>query len=78
MQKSFSLDLLEVGEQATICQLDSSVIPSKFYEMGLLPGTVIEVKHRAPFHGPIGLQISNSKILIAIRKSEALHIFVEK
>lgn len=78
MQKSFSLDLLKVGEKATIRQLDSSELPSKFYEMGLLPGTVLEVKHKAPFHGPIGLQISNSNILIAIRKSEAIHIFVEK
>lgn len=78
MQKSFSLDLLEVGEKATIRQLDSAELPSKFYEMGLLPGTVVEVKHKAPFNGPLGLQISNSSILIAIRKSEALHIFVEK
>ncbi|PRD55833.1 FeoA family protein [Sphingobacterium gobiense] len=78
MQKSFSLDLLEVGEQATIRQLDSSELPSKFYEMGLLPGTVIEVRHKGPFHGPIGLHILSSNMLIAIRKSEAVHIFVEK
>ncbi|MBD1422972.1 FeoA family protein [Sphingobacterium chuzhouense] len=78
MHKSFSLDLLEVGEQATIRQLDSSELPSKFYEMGLLPGAVVKIKHKAPFNGPIGLQISSSNTLIAIRKSEALHIFVEK
>ena len=78
MQKSFRLDQLEVGERATIRQLDASELPSKFYEMGLLPGTVVEVKHKAPFKGPIGLQILSSNILIAIRKSEALHIFVEK
>lgn len=78
MQKSFSLSLLEIGERATIYHLDSLELPSKFYEMGLLPGTVVEIKHKAPFNGPIGLHIPSSNLLIAIRKSEALHIFVEK
>lgn len=76
--QNFSLDLLEVGEQATIRQLDAAELPSKFFEMGLLPGTRVEIKHKAPFNGPIGLHISSSNILIAIRKSEASHIFIEK
>lgn len=78
MHKSFSLSLLEIGEQARICKLDSSELPSKFYEMGLLPGAIVEIKHKAPFNGPIGLHIPSSNLLVAIRKSEALHIFVEK
>lgn len=78
MQKIFSLDLLKVGEQATIQQIDPQEIPAKFFEMGLLPGATIQVKHIAPFRGPIGLQVSSSNSIIAIRRSEALHILVEK
>ncbi|MFD1769838.1 FeoA family protein [Sphingobacterium suaedae] len=78
MQKSFSLDGMNVGETATIRQLNALELPSKFFEMGLLPGTVIEVKHKAPFNGPIGIHIHSSNVLVAIRKSEATHILVER
>lgn len=78
MQKSFSLDFLKVGEKAIISKLSATELPSKLLEIGLLPGCTVEVKHKAPFNGPIGLHILNSNILIAIRKSEATHILVEK
>lgn len=78
MQTVFSLNLLKIGERATIASIDSMDLPSKFFEMGLLPGNVVEVKHKAPFSGPIGLLIHPTNMLIAIRKSEAVHILVEK
>ncbi|NQD71373.1 ferrous iron transport protein A [Sphingobacterium shayense] len=78
MQESFKLDALRVGEVATIRSVDNKVVPSKFFELGLLPGTTIEIKHKAPFSGPIGLHIHSSNTLVAIRKSEAAHIFVSK
>ncbi|TYP92491.1 ferrous iron transport protein A [Sphingobacterium allocomposti] len=78
MQKSFCLHVLKIGEKATISELNARELPSKFFEMGLLPGTVVEVKHKAPFNGPIGLHIHNSNVLIAIRRSEATHILVER
>ncbi|MGO1243385.1 MAG: FeoA family protein [Sphingobacterium sp.] len=78
MQESFRLDILKVGEVATIRTIDEAVVPSKFFELGLLPGTTVEIKHKAPFSGPIGLHIHNSNTLVAIRKSEAIHIFVSK
>lgn len=78
MQHIISLDVLKIGERVKIHEINSLELPSKFFEMGLLPGSLIEVKHKAPFNGPIGLFIHNSNILIAIRKSEAVHILVEK
>jgi len=78
MQDSFRLDTLKVGDIATINNIDDHLVPSKFFELGLLPGTTIEIKHRAPFNGPIGLHIHQSNTLVAIRKSEAIHIFVRK
>ncbi|KGE12963.1 FeoA family protein [Sphingobacterium deserti] len=78
MQKSFSLDGLKVGDVAKISDLNSTELPSKFFEMGLLPGCMVEVMHKAPFNGPIGLHLLSTNNLIAIRKSEAVHILVEK
>ncbi|QBQ40896.1 FeoA family protein [Sphingobacterium psychroaquaticum] len=78
MQKSFSLDTLTIGECARISEVNATELPSKFLEMGLLPGCLVEIKHKAPFNGPIGLHIHTSNTLIAIRKSEAYHILVEK
>lgn len=78
MQNISSLDSLQVGQRVRISEVNSLELPSKFFEMGLLPGSIVEVKHRAPFNGPIGLFIHTSNILLAIRKSEAVHILVEK
>jgi ferrous iron transport protein A len=39
MQKSFCLHVLKIGEKATISELNARELPSKFFEMGLLPGT---------------------------------------
>lgn len=78
MQKSFTLDILSIGEKAKISQATAVEIPSKFLEMGLLPGSLVEIKHKAPFNGPIGIHIHSSNTLIAIRRSEACLIFVEK
>jgi len=78
MQEKLSLTVLKIGEKATISAVNSEELPAKFLEIGLLPGHVIEVKHKAPFNGPIGLHIHSSNVLIALRKSEAEHIFVEK
>ncbi len=78
MQKSLSLAVLKIGEKAKISTINSEELPAKFLEMGLLPGNIVQIKHKAPFNGPIGLHILTSNVLIAIRQSEALHILVEK
>jgi len=78
MQRKTTLALLEVGEKARISALDSESLPSKFLEMGLLPGNVVEVKHKAPFNGPIGLHVHSSNALVAIRRSEAAQVLVEQ
>jgi len=78
MQTKTSLAALKTGEKASIIALDLEAIPSKFLEMGLLPGNVVEVKHKAPFNGPIGLHIHGFNALVAIRRTEAEHILVEQ
>ncbi|MFE7252683.1 FeoA family protein [Sphingobacterium spiritivorum] len=72
------MDKLKKGERAKILSYTSTDIPAKFFEIGFLPGIDIEIKHIAPFNGPICVNILQNNALIALRKSEAKHIIVEK
>lgn len=75
---SKTLKDLNVGELATITGYASEDIPAKFYEMGFIPGTDIEVKNKAPFGGPICISIMSNKSLLALRRAEAIQILIEK
>ncbi len=77
MQYSINLDQLKIGEIVKINEILSEEIPAKFFELGFYPGSIVEVKHKAPFNGPICLNILESNSLIAIRKSEAKLIKAE-
>ena len=77
MRNKSSLDTLKKGEKAIIVDFNSDEIPAKFYEMGFISGTEIEVKHVAPLNGPICLNIIASNSLIAIRRSEAKVILID-
>lgn len=78
MRNKSSLDKLKKGEKAVIIDFDSHDIPAKFFELGFVPGTEVEVKHIAPLDGPICLNIIANNALIAIRKSEAKFILIDQ
>ncbi|MVZ61449.1 FeoA family protein [Sphingobacterium humi] len=78
MQDVISLDKLKIGEKVKINKIQSPEIPAKFYELGFYPGSLIEIKHKAPLNGPICVNILENNALIAIRKSEAKLILAEK
>lgn len=78
MQNKISLDKLKRGEKAVIHSYDKDDLPAKFYELGFTPGTTIQIKHVAPLHGPICVNIIQDNTLVAIRKSEASLILANK
>lgn len=78
MQIKIALDKLKKGEKATIDSFVTESLPAKFYELGFTPGTAIEIKHKAPFDGPICVNILHNNTLIAIRKTEANLILAHK
>lgn len=78
MRDNTSLDMLKKGEQGIITAYVSDHLPAKFYELGFTPGSQIEIKHKAPLHGPICVNILKDNTLIAIRKSEASLILIDK
>ncbi|MBX2818179.1 MAG: ferrous iron transport protein A [Rhodothermaceae bacterium] len=69
-----TLDQLEPGRCARVtCWCDG--ISDRFMEMGLLPGTEVEVVRVAPLGDPIAVKVKNCQI--AIRRADATQINIE-
>lgn len=66
---------LRVGESGVIREFSLDELPVKLLEMGCLPGTELEVKHVAPFNGPIYFRMADYHI--AIRRDLASLILLE-
>lgn len=68
---------LKIDESARVSGYTSEEIPVKLYELGLLPGAEILLKKRLPFGGPVCIEMTENRNLIALRKSEANSILIE-
>jgi len=71
-----TVDLLQIGDKATIINVDLDKIPLKLLEMGCLPDNDLEIIQIAPLGDPIYLNVNNGSHL-AIRKETAREIEVE-
>ena len=71
-----TVDLLQIGDKATITYVDLDKIPLKLLEMGCLPNNDLEIIQIAPLGDPIYLNVNNGSHL-AIRKETAREIEVE-
>jgi ferrous iron transport protein A len=71
-----TVDLLQIGDKATITYVDLDKIPLKLLEMGCLPENDLEIIQIAPFGDPIYLNVNNGSHL-AIRIETAREIEVE-
>lgn len=78
MQKQTTLSKLSCGDSAEISHYNSDLLPAKFFEMGLQPGALIQIRNKAPLNGPVCINILENDSLIAVRQSEANQIIVRK
>ena len=70
-----TLDQLAAGERGVIVSVDCPpTIARRLMELGVLPGTEVEVIRRAPLGDP--LEIAVRGVHLSLRKSEARHIDV--
>ncbi|ARA94389.1 iron transporter [Rhodothermaceae bacterium RA] len=67
---------LDPGDRGTVTGYVADDLPGRLLEMGLLPGTLVEVVRRAPLGDPIDLKIRGFHL--SIRKHEAAAILVER
>jgi Fe2+ transport system protein FeoA len=71
-----TLDQLPTDRTARILKVEGgSSVMLRLMEMGLVPGTPVRVRKRAPFGGPLELKVRD--YLLSIRAREAQGIFVE-
>ena len=72
-----TLDQLENHRPARIAAVDTKdAVLLRLMEMGLVPGASVAVKKRAPFGGPLELQVGD--YLLSIRTREARAFTVEQ
>lgn len=71
-----TVDLLQIGDIATITHVDLDKIPIKLLEMGCFPNNTLEIIQVAPLGDPIYMNVNNGSHL-AIRKEMAREIEVE-
>lgn len=68
---------LKKGKKAVIKGYTSDDIVSRICDIGLLPGTMVEVTNTIPFDGPICLCLDKNRCKIAIGKKEASCILID-
>jgi len=69
------LDELAPGEAGVIVSLDGdAMVARRLMELGLVPGTSVEVVRRAPLGDPVELKLR--QVHLSIRRSEAARIHV--
>ena len=76
LSKTMTLDQLTVGQPATVTHVDSTeAVMLRVMEMGLVPGASVSIRKRAPFGGPLQLQVRG--YLLSIRREQAKCLGVE-
>lgn len=55
---------LQPGQKARVVKINKGRGERKLYEIGLVPGTVVEVISRHPFKGPMVLRIDNAEFAL--------------
>lgn len=73
---STRLDQLKPGESGRIEGYSASNPPGRLLEMGLLPGTQVEVVRLAPLGDPMDLKVRGFHL--SLRKHEAAQILVSR
>lgn len=69
------LDQLVPGERGVILHLDPAAgLERRLMELGLVPGTPVEVVRRAPFGDPVEIRVRD--VSLSLRRTETSHIHV--
>lgn len=76
MSQRINLRQLQVGQKAVIVSITAQgELGRRIRDMGLVPGTEIEITGRAPLKDPVALRMKG--FTLSLRNNEADHISVE-
>ncbi|MEO0558646.1 MAG: FeoA family protein [Bacteroidota bacterium] len=71
-----TLGELSPGTRATVTGYSTDDPPGRLLEMGLIPGTQVEVVRVAPLGDPIDVRVRGFHL--SLRRSEAAHVQIER
>ena len=69
------LSKLNIGKSARVIRIEDDIFRTKLMEMGVSTDTILTVRFKAPFRGPIAF--SYSETILSIRYEDAEAIIVE-
>lgn len=70
-----TLEVLDIGEKAIVKGLErDSAVRRRLLDMGIVPGTKLEVTGKAPFGDPIEILVRGYKL--TLRKEEAKAVLI--
>jgi ferrous iron transport protein A len=69
-----TLDTLRPGDRSTITGYATAAPPARLLEMGLLPGTTVEIVRLAPLGDPMDLRVRGFHL--SVRKQDAALLLV--
>ena len=74
-RRTIGLREMKIGQKGRIASINvAGELGRRIREMGLIPGTDVEVVGQAPLHDPVALRLLG--VTLALRNSEADHISV--
>jgi ferrous iron transport protein A len=68
------LSALAPGQRATLRCYDTDAPPRRLLEMGLVPGTPVQLVRRAPLGDPLYLKVGGQSLAIRERHARLIHV----
>ena len=69
-----SVASLKQGEKGTVKSFDDEYLSLKLLEMGVLPGTEVEMKFAAPLGDPICIKVSGYDLSLRIEEAKTISL----
>ncbi len=72
------LRLMKHGERGVICRVKSrGELGRRIRDMGLVPGTHIQMEGRAPLNDPVAVRVRDFKLTLRNNEADAIEVNVE-
>ena len=69
-----SIATLKPGEKGTVKDFKDEYLSLKLLEMGVLPGTEVEMKFAAPFGDPICINVSGYDLSLRLEEASTISL----
>lgn len=69
---------LEAGQQAEVAWVqDTHPFAARFRDLGFVPGSLLRVRIKAPFHGPVEYEVRGSRFCLRHQDAQSIYVRVE-